>query len=125
MPELINSPTVFAAGSLARKILGVLLLLLVVWVIASIVKGVIRRTARGARLDERTGTALRGTLGSAGYWFVWLMALPIVLRLLGLDGLLGPGQSLVNQILGYLPQLVAGGVIFAIGLFIAACYVGL
>lgn len=119
MPELINSPTVFAAGSLARKILGVLLLLLVVWVIASIVKGVIRRTARGARLDERTGTALRGTLGSAGYWFVWLMALPIVLRLLGLDGLLGLGQSLVNQILGYLPQLVAGGVIFAIGLFIA------
>lgn len=117
--ELINNPTVFAAGSLALKILGVLLLLLVVWVIASIVKGAIGRTARGARLDERTGTPLTGTLGSAGYWFVWLMALPIVLRLLGLDGLLGPVQSLVNQILGYLPQLVAGVVIFAIGLFIA------
>ncbi len=117
--ELMNNPTVMAAGGLALRFLGVLLLLLVVWVIASIVKGAIGRAGRGARLDDRTGTALTGTLGNAGYWFVWLLALPIVLRLLGLDGLLGPVQSLVNQILGYLPQLVAGLIILAIGLFIA------
>jgi hypothetical protein len=117
--ELLNNPTVIATGSIALRILGVLLLLLVMWIIASIVKGAIVRGGRGARIDERTGTSLTNTLGSAGYWFVWLLALPIVLRLLGLDGLLGPVQSLLNQILGFLPQLIAGLIILAIGVFVA------
>jgi hypothetical protein len=50
---------------------------------------------------------------------VFLLFLPAVLSALALEGLLKPVQSMVNVILGFLPNLFAAAVILALGWFAA------
>jgi hypothetical protein len=111
----------------APRLLGAGLLLVLAWILASVLKLVISRVLGAVNLDERLGSqagmeegvSLTDTLANALYWLVFLLFLPAVLDALALQGLLGPVQDLVNQILGYLPNLFGAGLILVIGWFIA------
>lgn len=113
----------------APRLLGAGLLLLIAWVVASALRLVISRVLTAAKIDERLGTSaglgeeervpLAQTLGNAMYWLVFLLFLPAVLNALELEGLLQPVQGMINQILGFLPNIFAAGLILAIGWFIA------
>ncbi len=112
----------------APQLLGAGLLLLLAWIIASALRLLITRVLTAARLDERLGSEagveedrvpLTKSLGDAVYWLVFLLFLPAILTALNLGGLLGPVQSMVNEVLAYLPNLFAAGVILAIGWFVA------
>ena len=50
---------------------------------------------------------------------VFLLFLPAVLGALELQGLLEPVQGMINQILGFLPNIFAAGLILAVGWFVA------
>jgi hypothetical protein len=113
----------------APRLLGAGLLLLIAWIVASALKLVISRVLSAAKIDERLGSGagleeeervpLAQTLGNAVYWLVFLLFLPAVLGALALEGLLQPVQGMINQILGFLPNIFAAGLILAIGWFIA------
>ena len=113
----------------APKLLGAGLLLLIAWIVASVLRLVASRALKVARLDERLGetgevaegkqVVLSKTLAEAVYWLVFLLFLPAVLGALGLAGLLGPVQALLNKVLGFLPSLLAGALILLIGWFVA------
>jgi hypothetical protein len=113
----------------APRLLGAGLLLLIAWVVASALRLVISRVLTAAKIDERLGTSagleeeervpLAQTLGNAMYWLVFLLFLPAVLNALELEGLLQPVQGMINQILGFLPNIFAAGLILAVGWFIA------
>ncbi|NIO72750.1 MAG: mechanosensitive ion channel, partial [Anaerolineae bacterium] len=113
----------------APRLLGAGLVLLVAWIVASVLKFAISRVLTAAKLDERLGTSagleeekrvpLAQTLGNAVYWLIFLLALPAVLSALELEGLLQPVQGMINQILGFLPNIFAAGLILAVGWFIA------
>jgi hypothetical protein len=112
----------------APQLLGAGLLLLLAWIIASALRLLITRVLTAARLDERLGSEagveedrvpLTKSLGDAVYWLVFLLFLPAILTALNLGGLLGPVQSMVNEVLAYLPNLFAAGVILAVGWFVA------
>jgi hypothetical protein len=112
----------------APQLLGAGLLLLLAWIIASALRLLITRVLTAAKLDERLGSEagveeervpLTKSLGDAVYWLVFLLFLPAILTALNLGGLLGPVQSMVNEVLAYLPNLFAAGVILAIGWFVA------
>jgi hypothetical protein len=113
----------------APRLLGAGLLLLVAWVVASALKLVLSRVLTAAKIDERLGSEagleeekrvpLAQTLGNAMYWLVFLLFLPAVLSALELEGLLQPVQGMINQILGFLPNIFAAGLILAIGWFVA------
>jgi hypothetical protein len=62
---------------------------------------------------------LSDTLGSALYWFIFLLFLPSILSTLGLEGTLRPVQELLNEILAILPDILAAVVIAAAGWLVA------
>ncbi|MCB0386975.1 MAG: mechanosensitive ion channel, partial [Bdellovibrionales bacterium] len=53
------------------------------------------------------------------YWLVFLLFLPAVLDALALKGLIEPVNAMVHKFLGFLPNIFAAVVIFAIGWFVA------
>jgi hypothetical protein len=113
----------------APRLLGAGLLLLIAWIVASVLKFAISRVLTAAKIDERLGSSagleeekrvpLAQTIGNAVYWLVFLLFLPAVLSALELEGLLQPVQGMINQILGFLPNIFAAGLILAIGWFVA------
>lgn len=121
------------------KILGAVILLVIAWLLATLVKLVTTRALRVMRLDERLGEqvetppetpgapptrptapfSLAETIGNALYWFIFLLFLPTILDSLGLQGTLQPVQQLLNNILGILPNILAAVLIGATGWLVA------
>jgi len=62
---------------------------------------------------------LSRALGEVAYALVFLLFLPAILDALELRGLLEPVNELLNTVLGFIPNLVAAGLILLIGWFIA------
>ena len=106
-------------------------LIAIAWVLATVVKAIVVRTAQSFSLDERLSEQsptdpmspapflLSETLGSALYWFVFLFFLPLVLGVLDLQGPLQPVQNLLDQILGALPNILKAVLIGVVGWFVA------
>jgi hypothetical protein len=113
----------------APKLLGAGLLLLAAWIVASVSRIIVSRALTGAKVDERLGeqagvedegrVSLAETLSEAVYWLVFLLFLPAILGALELEGLLEPVQGMVDEILGFVPNLFAAGLILVIGWFVA------
>jgi len=111
------------------QLLGAGILLLIAWIVATILRMIITKIMGAAKLDERVGgqidatdqktVPLTKTIGDVVYWLIFLLFLPAVLGALNLDGLLDPVQSMLDKFLGFLPNLLAAGLIGVIGWFVA------
>jgi hypothetical protein len=116
------------------KLGGAAILLGVAWVLATLAKAIVIRTAQSLSLDRRlvqpedTSTGdlppenqflLSETLGNALYWFIFLFFLPLILGVLDLQGPLQPVQNLLNELLAALPRILKALLIGTIGWFIA------
>ena len=110
------------------QLLGAGLLLLLAWAVATGLRWLILRVLGAAKIDERLGkeadleaegAPLTKSIAEAVYWLVFLVFLPAILSALNLQGLLGPVQGMVDEVLGFLPNLFAAVVILAIGWFAA------
>lgn len=107
-------------GPFIPRLVGAIVILVIAWIIANVVKGVISRVGESTDLDGRAKSkGLTTTLANTGYWLTWLLALPVILGNLGLTGLLAPVQNLIDQILGFLPKLAGSAIILGGGLFLA------
>lgn len=117
--------------SFIPRLLGALIFLGVAWAIATIVKLITVRGLRAARLDERLDqrppgatrppdrVSLSDTIGSALYWFIFLLFLIPILDTLGLQQALQPIEGLVSQILLAIPNILVAGIIAAAGWLLA------
>jgi hypothetical protein len=113
------------------KLVGGGILLASAWVLASIVKILTVRLLQAFNLDERLNPeaansspslnqlSLSETIGSALYWFIFLLFLAPILDTLGLREALQPVQALITKILVILPNILAAGVIATVGWFLA------
>jgi hypothetical protein len=102
------------------RVLWALGILLIAWIIARLLKAGVQRLLTAARLDERVRTVgVSNALADLVYWFVFLLALPAILGVLQLEGLLVPFQSMINQILLALPSILFAVLILVFGLFAA------
>lgn len=126
-------------------LLGAIVLAIIAFVVASLLRMVTTKALHAANVDERVraagtdeapaettesadlesrdaaprDTSLAKTLGDAVYYFVLLLFLPAILGTLGLEGILAPVQDLVNEIIGFLPNLLLAAIILVIGAFVA------
>jgi Conserved TM helix len=73
-------------------------------------------TGAPAALERRPVSVTRA-LSEAVYWLVFLLFLPGILSALGVEGMLLPLLVMVNQLLGFLPNLLAAGLILLVGWF--------
>ena len=111
----------------APKFLGALALVLVAWILASVLRAVIRKTLTTANVDERIArqaetrqpVSLTQTIADTVYWLVFLLFLPAILNALALHGLMVPVQSMIDEVLRFLPNIFTAGLILAVGWFVA------
>jgi hypothetical protein len=112
-------PSLIAAG----------LLLLAAWIIATIVRVLLRGVFKAAKLDERiakqtdadpeAAPSIGDGIAEAVYWLIFVLFIPAILEALKVEGLLAPVQSMLDEVFVYLPNILWAVVIFFAGLFIA------
>ncbi len=114
---LLYIPQLFGAG----------ILLLIAWIVATVLRMIITKVMGAAKLDERVGGQIKDqqtvpltkTIGDVIYWLIFLLFLPAVLGALKLQGLLDPVQGMLDEFLGFMPNLLAAALIGVIGWFVA------
>ncbi len=112
-------------------------LLAIAWIVATVVRALVIRTAQSFSLDERLSEhsptdplspspfLLSEAFGNALYWFVFLFFLPLILGVLDLQGPLQPVQNLLDQILAALPKIFTAVLIVAIAYVLGKVVAGL
>ena len=107
-------------GPYAPRFIGALVLGIATWIVARVLRALVRRFGVARSLDERfKSPGITGHLSDTAYWLVWLLALPALLGALQMEGLLTPVQAMVTRLLGFLPNLLGAAVVFGVG-FLAA-----
>jgi hypothetical protein len=111
------------------KLIGAGVLLFLAWLVATALKLLIRKGGALFKVDERLSNyaALKDeeqvnfteSLATAVFWFTLLLFLPSVLTTLGIQEIAVPIQSVFNDIFGYIPNVIAAGLILLVGWFIA------
>jgi hypothetical protein len=113
------------------QLIGAAILLLLAWLLATVLRFVVREVLDAFNINERVSGQVRDEdsaqaaiplsqiLGDVVFWLVFLLFLPAILGALGLVGLLAPVEGLVGEILAFLPNIIAAGLILVIGWFVA------
>jgi len=109
-----------AALNYGPKILTALIILVAAYVIAKLLAAAVKFMIGKIGLGSSEARAdLQNTIGSAIFWVVMLVASPLILEPLGMQGILEPLQSMVQKFLAFLPNLIGAVLIFAIGFVVA------
>ena len=108
---------------------GALILVLLAWLLAGVMRMIVLRALMAAKVDERLGkeaglegdkqVPLSQSISKATYWLIFLLFLPAILTALKLEGLLLPVQNMIDRILTFLPQILAAALILLVGWFAA------
>jgi hypothetical protein len=111
-------------------LLAGVLLLIVAWLAATMVKSIADRALKATQWDEKLVehagmSPLGDNVGHVLFWLVILMFLPAVLGVFQLEGMLDPVRNMVDQTLSMLPNIFAAGVIVTAGWLVAKILRGL
>lgn len=109
-------------GSLLGTALAAIAILVVTWIVAKVVKTLFTKLATKVPALQKAGAdgaSIGSTLGSIGSLLVWMFGLVALLQLLGLSAVLAPIQSLLDGVLGFLPNLIGAIVVFVVGALLA------
>ncbi|MEP3050629.1 MAG: mechanosensitive ion channel [Erythrobacter sp.] len=110
------------AMALAEKAFYALAILVVTWLLAKAAKWAFAKLVDNVDLFKRgtgTGESVGASLGKIVSLIIWLFGLLGILQVLGLEGVAGPINELLNNIVGYVPNILGAGVLLFIGLMIA------
>ena len=94
------------------------------WLVANVAKVGLQKLLDRTTLDEKLSSEVgvspvSQNISEIIYWLVLLLFLPIILSILGLNGLLYPVQNMLNQAISFLPNLFIAGVIIFVGYILA------
>ncbi|WP_370031854.1 mechanosensitive ion channel [Qipengyuania mesophila] len=110
------------AMDLGEKILFAVVALVVTWLAAKAAKWAFAKLVDTVDFFKRgtgSGQSLGESLGKIVSLLIWLFGLLIVLNILELGGVAGPIDSLLENVVGFLPNLLWAGLIFFIGMMVA------
>lgn len=109
-------------AGMAQKIVIALVILLVTWILARVVKWAIGKLVGKVSALQREGNdgqSLGESIGTIASLLVWLFGLVAILQVFALREVLTPIQGMLDSILGYLPNIIGAGFVFFIGYVIA------
>lgn len=115
-------------AALAPQVLSILAalgILVIGWLVAVILRAVIRRGLNAASLNDRIESTLERKVDAesgialGAFWLVILFTLIGVFNSLSLQMVSAPIQNMVDQIMGYLPKLLAGALLFLVAWIVA------
>lgn len=106
-----------------------IVLLFLAWLLATFLRmlvvrlldasGISRALSDQAEVEIDQRVSISQTMGNVVYWLVFLLFLPAVLDALNLQGILAPIQGMVDEIIGFLPNLFAAALILVLGWLVA------
>src|SRR5512146_273355 len=116
---LTFSPQLLAAGALliVAVVLATILRLVITRLLSA--SGLSQRLSENAQVEPRERITSWQTIGNVVFWLVILLFLPAILGALQLQGILAPVQTMVNNILAALPNILGALVILAVGYLVA------
>ncbi|WP_081770301.1 mechanosensitive ion channel [Brevibacterium sp. VCM10] len=104
--------------SVLAKVGLAIVILIVTWILAAIVKWAIGKLVTkvpALQRDGSNGQQIGKSVGQIAGLVIWLLGLIAVLQLFNLDQVLSPLQGLLDGIFGFLPNIIGAGFIFFIG----------
>ncbi|MDJ0844594.1 mechanosensitive ion channel [Crocosphaera sp.] len=125
-PSLLNQ--LYADG---WTLLQGLLILLVGWIIASIVRDVVKKLLHSTEIDNQIAAWIAGEdssgssipiekwLSDFAYWIILLFAVVAFLNTLQLEAVYQPLNALLGEITSFLPKLLGAGILSAIAWLLA------
>lgn len=112
----------FDWAGMVQKVVVALIILLVTWLLAKVIKWGIGKLVGKIKVLQREGNdgeSLGESLGKIAALFVWLFGLVAILQVFALSAVLAPVQSMLGQVMGFLPNIIGAGFVFFIGYMIA------
>lgn len=128
-----NQITNLLNGNLGSSALGVIkaiVILVLGLIVASVVKGLIKKLLNSTDIDNRLAAAISGQRGGESipienwiatlfYWLIVLFAVVAFLNALQLDAVSAPLNTLLNQITGFLPKILGAAFLLGIAWVVA------
>lgn len=94
------------------------------WLLARLARAGLTNVLGRTQLDEKLSadvgvSPISKNIADIVYWLILLLFLPIVLSILGLNGLLLPVQNMLSEAISYLPNIFIAGIILFAGYILA------
>ena len=109
-------------------IIVVLVLLLLAWILAKILRAGIRKLVRATGIDKRLGKGgdpkdpsqfpVAQGAGTAVFWVVWILFILAILQVLGVEGLFDSIVVAFQKIFAAVPNIIAAVLVLAIFYFV-------
>ncbi|MBK3393782.1 mechanosensitive ion channel [Psychrobacter sp. M9-54-1] len=112
-------------GGPIGSIIGAILIFIIGWLvalgIAALVRGVLSKVNLNQRMNSSTGKSydLEGIISKIVFWFIFIIAISGALNQLNLNSISTPFANMVNQVLTFIPNLIAAIAVGVIGWVIA------
>lgn len=112
-------------ANLVNTLVPAIILAVVAWLVATIVRVVVNKALRATHLDQKVSNTkpdsrpLSHTMGDVAYWLVLLLFLPAIVGTLQIEALTQPLSDMISSMLGMLPNLIAAAIIGVVGWIVA------
>lgn len=127
MDQLINAW--YSAGNILPSILGGLLLVLVAWIVATLVRKATVKGLNAVNFDQRLsqwgavpseeqGAQMIDTLGQVFYYLIWVLFLPGIFETFRLHSVAEPIQNMIDTVLTFLPNLIAAVLLVVVAVMV-------
>lgn len=110
------------AWEIGEKLLWAALILVVTWALAKAAKWAFAKLVDNIAFFQRgtgSGESIGLSLGKIVSLLIWLFGLLAILQVFDLGGVMSPIQTLLNDIMGFIPNLIGAALIFFIGMMVA------
>ncbi|ALS77674.1 mechanosensitive ion channel [Planococcus kocurii] len=112
------------------NVLGALLLLLIAWIVATIVRAIFTKGLKKAGADramvkghmaktKESADSMLDSIGKILYYLIFILFIPSVLQALDMNNVAQPISNMMNKLLAFLPNLFMAIIILVIGYFVA------
>ena len=110
------------AWAIGEKLLWAVVILVVTWALAKAAKWAFAKLVDNVSFFQRgtgSGESIGLSLGKIVSLLIWLFGLLAILQVFDLGGVMSPIQTLLNDIMGFIPNLIGAALIFFIGMMVA------
>lgn len=102
--------------------ISAIIILIIGWFVAGIVRSIVKKISHKAGIDKalRSDKVVFSTLlGKLVYFLIMIFVFMLALDKLGLSGVLDPLKNMLNEFLGFLPNIFGAGLVAYIGYMLA------
>ncbi len=102
--------------------ISAIIILIIGWFVAGIIRSIVKKLTHKAGIDKalRSDKVVFSTLlGKLAYFLIMIFVFMLALEKLGLSGVLDPLKNMLNEFLGFLPNIFGAGLVAYIGYMLA------